>query len=558
MMMERREAIRHLSRASTLAFFSLGLPGRPILTTASQLSAQVTGGTFINLADAGVSPGNDARLNRTNFQGAVDRAPPGATLVLPATGLSACRIDTSGGWKEAVQIHKPLALQIEGALLATHSATHPLPCFMLNVTAPGVRIFGTGRIIGDGHIDDANAGTDETLPGLIRVNADDFAMTGVELVSPPKVGLLLYQCRRAQIVRARFTGGPRLYRDTGHFAIRAAGGGQHVFEGNRFYPDPDGGMAVQCIMLSGSHHNRFVSNHAIRPFEKLVYGYGDRNEAIENVVEGNPDFIPGLNVQGTYTGVFRFHGSHNRVERNRTTFCAGGAQMMDGEGHIVRGNHFLSCGQSAITAYQSDLSGSIIQGNIATKGRLAGFVAGHGVHLVSDRGPASEVLVESNTISGFSVADPLEGLANWAPRTRYGRNSALKPRSGNGRYYVSGEGGSSGAREPTWPPEPGRTVRDGEMSWTAVAFEGGQAEIGLFGGGPSAVISDSVIANNDIAGGRLGIVTRHVRNSRIQGNRIEASLHGMLDVAGRGNDWSSNVIRGSASAQVHTMGLPGG
>lgn len=507
----------------------------------------------VDLADFGVSPEATPQENLARFKKAVSNTPPGATLRLRPTGGRACAIDTSGGWSDAVLIDKPLVLQIDGNMRATHSAVRPNPPFMINITANGVIISGTGQIIGDGSIDDSNAGTDEVFPGLVRVAADDFTMTGVEIVAPPKVGLMLYQCHRARIHGVRFTGGPTVYGDTGHFAIRAAGGGRHVFDGNRFYPAADGGMAVQCIMLAGSHENLFTRNHALHPYEKLIYAYGDRNVARDNTVIGNSDFIPGTNIQGTITAVIRFHGSFNRVENNYTRDCAGGAQMMDGSAHTVIGNQFLSCGQSAISAYHSDLSESTFASNIGTRGLLVGFVAGDGMRLISDRARASNVLVKLNRVSGFSVANPIATIGVWKGGKLFGRNSVVKPTRGNGRYYSASVAGVTAPQEPKWPELPGEPVVDGTVTWISVAYEGGQAEITLNGMNAEAPVTNSAVLNNQTSGGRYGIVTQFVTHSQIVGNHLEASEWGLVENAGQHNRWQSNQVLGTINKHVRNL-----
>lgn len=508
---------------------------------------------ILSLADFGVTPKATPQQNLDRFNKAIANAPPGAILRLPPAGDLPCLVDTSGGWQAAIQVGKPLTLQIDGDLKATHSAVRHNAPFILNITSPGVTLTGTGRIIGNGATDDSNTGTDETLPGLIRVAADDFTMTGVEVVTPPKVGVLLYQCQRATIDRARFSGGPKTYGDTGHFAVRAAGGGRHVFSNNRFYPASDGGMCVQCIMLVTSDDNLIADNHATHPYEKLVYGFGNRNIARNNTVIGNPGFVPGTNIQGTITAVFRFHGSFNRVERNKTFNCAGGAQMMDGSAHVVIENQFLDCGQSAISAYQSNLTNSTFRNNIGTRGKLIGFLAGDGMRLISDRGAARAVVVEGNDIAGFSVADPVATMEIWRARRSFGRNSIVKPSVGNGRYYIALGDGTSDRREPNWPSAPNAIVTDGTLRWVTMPFEGGQAEIKLAGRGPTSPISDSRIQNNRTSGGRYGVVTQFVTRSVIKDNRLDASEWAQVEDNGANNSWQSNTVSGTLNRGVRTL-----
>lgn len=531
-----------------------GLAGSAIVA-AKALVSQARSSTqrILDVTDFGVSPASSAADNLASFRRAVSTAPAGSVLRLPPTGEKAVVIDTSGGWQGAVQIDKSLTLQIDGNLRASHSAISTNPSFILNIVAPGITLTGAGRIIGDGTFDDTNAGSDETMPGLIRVAADDFTMTGIALVDPPKVGLLLYQCRGARITDSRFLGGPGVYGDTSHFAIRAAGGGRHLFQNNRFLPAADGGMCVQCIMLVTSHDNVIIANHAQHPYEKLVYCFGDRNVARDNVVEGNPGNIPGTNIQGTITGVFRFHGSGNRVENNRTSNCAAGAQIMEGSGHQVIGNHFESCGQTGISAYDCDLTDSVFRDNICTRGGLAGFLAGDGMRLISDRSAARNVVIADNEISGFSISDPIDAIPGWTARRSLGRNSIVKPSVGNGRYYVADRGGLTGVREPHWPTTPGTTVVDGTMRWVALAYEGGQAEIKLAGRSATVPVSDSVITGNRVHGGQLGIFTANVIRSRITENDIDATAWAMVEEEGRQNQWQNNVVRGTAKRTVRTL-----
>jgi parallel beta-helix repeat protein len=463
-------------------------------------------------------------------------------------------IDTSGGLSDAAIINKRLHLIIDGEMKASFSAIQANPPFILNITEPGVTLSGTGRIIGDGTINDLNAGTDETIPGLIRVAADNFTMSGIEVVSPPKVGILLYQCFRARIDGVRFTGGPTEYSDTAHFAIRANGGGGHIFNGNRFYPDVKGGMFVQCIVLVGSNDNIISANTTLRPYEKLIYGFGDRNIASANVVVGNDGVIPGTNRTGTITNVIRFHGSDNKIDGNTTSYCAGGAQIMDGSGNEVTNNKFLLCGQTAISLYRANLTNSKVRNNLCTYGALPGFVTGDGIRLAANAGPSKRLSIDDNTVIGFSIDDPIANLANWKRRTAYPKLSLVKPSTGNGRYYMpQATGGISGAAEPKWPATPGATVVDGTITWVAAAYEGRQAEIKIEGGGGGFGIAESSITNNKTSGGCYGLVINHVTYSKIALNKFNASLWGMVENNGSNNRWEFNDVIGTTNISVENL-----
>ena len=63
----------------------------------------------------------------------------------------------------------------------------------------------------------------------------------------------------------------------------------------------------------------------------------------------------------------------------------------------------------------------------------------------------------------------------------------VRPTASNGFIYRATQGGNAGAHEPTWPTAPQRTVRDGEVVWTALPAtavlisetgDGGQGEFG--------------------------------------------------------------------------------
>nr|WP_294811015.1 right-handed parallel beta-helix repeat-containing protein [uncultured Sphingomonas sp.] len=508
----------------------------------------------VSLADYGVSPTNTAAENLVRFKKAVAACPPGARLRLPPTAPLACQMDTSGGLSAAVVIDKRIHLVIDGDLKATHSVVQNNPPFILNITAEGVTVSGTGRIIGDGTINDTNTGTDETMPGLIRVAADDFTMTGVEIVSPPKTGLLLYQCYRARIVGAKFTGGPTAYSDTSYFAIRANGGGSHVFDGNRFYPDAKGGMFVQCIVLNTTRDCIVTGNTALRPYEKLVYGFGDRNIASHNIVVGNTGFIPGTNIGGTITSVIRFHGNDNKIDGNLTSHCAGGAQCMDGGGNEITNNQFLLCGQTGISAYRANLERTKVSNNRCTYGALPGFVTGDGIRLYANDGPSRFLSVDGNTCIGFSTADPVANVAAWKGNTLFPKVSLIKPIKGNGRYYIiRGSGGRSGSTEPVWPSAPGATVIDGDLTWVAVPYEGGQAEIKVEGAGVGKEIAESMFLNNNTSGGGYGLVTNYVVDSKISLNKCNASLWGLVENNGARNRWEWNDILGTSNLGVQNL-----
>lgn len=524
--------------------------------------ALVRNNPTINLIDLGFSPTATPSQNLAALKLGIAIAQVGSIIYAPPSAPLKYQVDTSGGLSAAAVLDKRVTFQIDGDIQAYYAvsgapAPTPIgtnPAFILDITARGVTIAGNGRIFGDGTINDTNAGTDDTMPGLLRVAADDFTMTGIEIVSPPKIGLLLYGCYRARIDGCRWSGGPKVYNDTAYFGIRAAGGGNHIVNGNRFAPAADGGMFVQCIFLSTSHDNVVTSNQADRPFEKFVYGFGDRNTAANNNVTGNPGTIPGTNIQGTVTNVIRFHGNDNKAIGNTGSFVAGGAQLMDGSGNQAVDNIFLNCGQTGVSIYNANLSRARACGNVVTYGALVGFVAGDGIRIVAAGGPSRNLAINDNTALGFSSDDPIATIPTWQADMAYPKFSLIKPTAGNGRYYIpKTSGGRSGLAQPAWNTSPGSETVDGTITWIAVAYEGGQAGILVDGAEAGLGIMDSHIQGNRVGpntvagtiyGCRLGIVTRFVSYTTIALNRGAVTLRALTETNGSNNSWYLNDVQG--------------
>jgi hypothetical protein len=217
----------------------------------------------------GVSPSATPSQNLINFKRAIAACPVGGIVELPAHP-DPYEIDTSGGLSTAIEINKRITVRIIGDLKASFSAIQANPPYIFNVTAAGASIVGPGRIIGDGTINDLNAGSDDNIPGLIRIEANNCKVKGLTFVNVPKTGILLYGVYFCDISENNFTGGPVAYNDTAYFGIRVAGGGRHRVCDNWFYPDADGGMLVNCIFASGSNNNNLSRNFAYRPYEKLI------------------------------------------------------------------------------------------------------------------------------------------------------------------------------------------------------------------------------------------------------------------------------------------------
>lgn len=505
----------------------------------------------VNAKDQGLATGGTAAANLTALKNAISATPTGGVLVIPDGTYT---IDTSGGLSAAANVNKSMTIILEGKLQGSTSAIQSNPPYVLNVTADDVLITGPGAFIGDGTINDVNTGTDATIPGLVYVSGDNFTIEGVSFVSAPKVGLMLADCVGARVSGCKFTGGPTSYSDTAHFGIRVFSGSRHIITGNRFYPDANGGMMVQCIFANGGNDCIIEHNTAYRPFEKLVYWFGDRNLISSNAVIGNTGTIAGTNRQGTITTVYRVNGSYNKIDSNYAYNCAGGATCMDGPGNEVTNNTFHNCGNGGVAIFSGSLNFNYtkVSGNTITYAAQTGVVVADGIYIAAPEGPSSYIEVNDNTVTGFSVADPIVNVPAWTLNTVYPKHSLVKPTVGNSRYYIPrGSGGTSGATEPTWPTTPGATVVDGTVTWECVAYSTGvQAEIRLVGAGASKEITNSTICNNNVGGGARGVSLNRVIGSKIANNKMNVTSFGMIESNGGTNRFEYNDVTGGAPVTV--------
>lgn len=503
-----------------------------------------TGGSNAN--DFGLSTAATASQNLSNLQDAVDATDTGGALVIPV-GNTFYSMDTTGGFSAAVQIDRAMTIVLEGDLKSTFGAIQANPPAIFNVTADNVTIEGSGKLIGSGSVDAVNAGTDDTIPSLVRVTGANFTMRGITIDTPYKSGVMLYGCFNALIENCRFTGGPTSYTDTGYFGVRMSNiGGRHTFRGNRFYPSATGGMYVQCIFSNGASDCTFENNFAYRPYEKLVYLSGDGHDVKNNYVIGNTGTIPGTNQTGTIGEAYRLSGAKNKLTNNRSQY-GGGATLRTGGGHLVMGNQFLDCGQSGISMIGSTgvLDNSKISGNLVTCGNLAGVLVTHGINVATGTGTNRRVDISGNTVVGFGIADALANIAAWTLNTTYPTVSTVKPTVGNGRYYFTYGGGTSGATEPTWPTTPGATVVDGTVTWTCAAYETLNAAINM--DGSLGQFDACTVADNNTSGGYYALKTTGLNASKVSDNLFGALTVGVLETTGGTNRYIDNFVSGAAT-----------
>jgi hypothetical protein len=366
-------------------------------------------GAAVNVLDFGASSSATAAANLTAFKLAVAEVPTGGTLLIPSTA-SFFSIDTTGGLSTAIEIDKRMQVIFEGDVKANFSAIQANPPYIFKVTADNVTFTGGGgKIVGDGTTDSTNAGTDQTMPGLVYVSGNNFTMTSCLIDTPPKIGVMLYDCQSAKILGNTFTGGPTTYGSTGYFAIRTYLGNSHNISDNLFTPDANGGMFVNTIFMNQTSSCVIDSNICIHPYEKLVYCVGDKNTISNNQVIGNPNTIPGSSpaLKGTLTSVYRFDGDYNICVGNYSDFCAAGATCFNSKGNLITGNTFLRNGQLGIVAFESTgytgtLTRTAITNNTMSFDNTMGFTVGiGGIQVNASESVATDILITGNFIDTF-------------------------------------------------------------------------------------------------------------------------------------------------------------
>ncbi len=375
-------------------------------------SAQEKMRDAISVKDFGASAAATATVNLAAFKAAVAATPVGGTLVVPADS-SFYSINTSAGLSSAIEINKRMEVVFAGDVKATFSAIQANPPYIFHVTADDVTFSGAGgKIIGDGTTNSVNTGTDATFPGLVYVTGDNFTMTDCVIDTPPKVGVMLYNCQGSKITNNTFTGGPTTYTDTAYFAVRAFQGSAHNISDNLFTPNGSGGMYVSAIFFNGTFGSVVSSNVCIYPYEKLIYCVGDKNVVSNNQVIGNPNNIPGSSpvVKGTLTSVYRFDGDNNLCVGNYSDYCAAGATCLNSKGNIIKENTFLRCGQLGVVVFETagytdSISGTTVSDNYITPDGTMGFTLGlAGIQINASETAASKLIVKNNYIENFNNA----------------------------------------------------------------------------------------------------------------------------------------------------------
>lgn len=302
---------------------------------------------FVSVKDFGASASATAAQNLAAFKNAVAAVVTGGKLIIPVDS-SFYTIDTSGGLSSAIEINKQMEIVLEGDVKANFGTMQANPPYLFNVSANGVTFSGHGRLIGNGTIDDTNAGTIDTFPGLVYVTGNGFTFSGPVIDTPPKVGIVLRNCEKAKIQSSTFMGGPAVYTigNTAHFGIYSYLGGQHIISGNHFVPSASGGMFTNCVFFSSTNRSTLNGNICKGAWEKFSYLYGDYN-----IVSNNRFEAP---AGGNYTDAFRHSGSYNKLTGNIAIGAKGACQVFDGVGNEISNNQFIGCFQAGIIVGQND------------------------------------------------------------------------------------------------------------------------------------------------------------------------------------------------------------
>ena len=392
-----------------------------IIDWGAWLESRSAGAIVVNTADYNVNSTNTAAVNLAGFKAAVAAVEPGGILYMPPESGAVASFDTSGGLAAAIPIDKPMMLIINGHMKTTHSAIGANPSYLFNVTGNDVMFTGNGTLEGDGTMTVASGAGDSTqYPGLIRVlGAANFRFRDLTIYRHPQHGIYLVNCTRAIIGPCEMQGGPASFQPSyvppdyttpnpsyvGSYycGVTATGGADHLFTGVRFTKDAAGGRTAIGIFTAGNsgiaHGCKTVNCIAYEPWEKLIYGYGDRQVVMGNTCTGAAD--------SAHTDAYRIWGSNCVVVGNISDGCKDACQVLDGRQNIIAGNQFMNCRKTGInvedfsSTYTLGISLTIVADNLITwdgltaSPRFAIRIGG------SNRGDVSGVRVTGNVCNGW-------------------------------------------------------------------------------------------------------------------------------------------------------------
>jgi hypothetical protein len=361
---------------------------------------------------AGLNKDSSAAVNMAALKAAIAATPVGGTLVIPpVTGGGVYAIDTSGGLSAAAVLDKKMTLQIDGTLQSSDGAMGANPPYIFKVTGDEVTITGKGCLKGSGAIDDTNAGDETTFPGLIYVTGDKFTLTLAMIDTPPKLGVLLYDCYDAVVSVPRWKGGVVTYTpgNTAYFGVRATGGGRHKIVGNNWERDATDGRFITGVFsggIAGNSADLFIEGNTADVHEKLAYLYGDRHTVVGNRVREAPQ-----------TDIIRIHGSYNKVLGNYGYNIKAGVNVFDGVMNEVSDNTFLKVHQigvwvaKSVVGYSGGFGGTRIRGNKIIAGAEGGYSLNlqDGIRVEVDGVTSTDLDISGNYVQGFAP-DAGQGL----------------------------------------------------------------------------------------------------------------------------------------------------
>lgn len=121
----------------------------------------------------------------------------------------------------------------------------------------------------------------------------------------------------------------------------------------------------------------------------------------------------------------------------------------------------------------------------------------------------------------------------WQSSTDYAQGALAMPTAPNGFCYeVTGDGGSSGEIEPTWPTAIEDTVTDGDLTWTCKAIFSFETffKLALIGGVPKLTLKELFLADGVIKRAMIGLA--EIDDARMANCSVSKLLAGIIKAAG--------------------------
>ena len=463
----------------------------------------------------GMSTAASPATNSAALKAAINAVATGGKVIVPEGTYS---MSVTGGLSDAVTINKQLTLEINGVLVANGFAMQINPYYMFRVTANDVLFTGSGRLEGNGTINDANTGDETTHPGLVYVQGNNFIFE-LNVTNPPKVGIALIGAQNARVRNGDWYGGPSTYTvgNTAYFGILAVGGGGHIFEGLRALRGPSGQRFISFIFTGGtsSSNDCTTRNCFADVHEKLIYAYGSNHFVHDNRGRGD----------GRTDWIRFMSGDNNRAYRNQCSDANGGVSAYDGKNIEICDNVFTNCKQVGVyisrssPAYVAGFSGLKITGNTLIGDSVATSTT-NGVFVSLAGSNTSGIVILNNRVENFGTG------------------------TGNSLIYV----------EVASP-----------FSLSNVLVINNQIGFTGFNGITMNRVIDSVVSNNKVvsASGFLGVEINSAQNRWINNTGKSLGFVGINGLAsnseGVGNRYTDSLLSGSVTlSAVVTHTVPHG